>query len=717
MKTSNGIKKWFAVAAAAIVLSGCVDDVGPEGPYSTTSWQTRKVAVIAPLTENPGRLERTARWFAENLHKAQMDLESGVELELEWYDESSVNLDSLAVELSDRTDITAVVGPEYSTNTDKVAAKMSKAGKPLLTYASTSEEVIRKYTASTSGTMLKKPFLWSLMETDISQCEVLLDIVSNMNAQSVALIAPDDEYGHTFSHWIPFLCKELQIELIDNILYSDSEDYLQKLDKVLDSEAEYLISAVTHTDGALETCQRRAMHGDKAPKLLFTDATLRYTRQLSALALCNGVEGVAPYADPLSGFMLSYTNHFGEAPDLGEAQFYDALLLVACAHIYNDCNSSKGGDLNETIRKLTTENISGSLNIWDSMGLTTYISALRQGHTIALRGASGALSFDKEAYTSILHSTYVHWIIYEGKVLLLDYASSDGSKRTSQSLASWQWRAQVIQEISDKDVDINYEPLTDKWAVLVAGSHTWKNYRHQADVLNVYQQLKSRGWDDEHIILVADDDIAYNEANPNPGYITPSYEANNVYEGAQIDYISSDITPADICSILLGEQSDRLPQVVNSTLGSNILFYWSGHGNPGYFQWLSNSKQRFTTQNLEQTFRRMSEAQRFRKALIVTEPCYSYSVDKGIEGIPGVLAISSSYENESSFADNYSNTLGTWLSDRFTNNFLFALCSTPYVTFKDMYTIIVKRTIGSHVSIHNADHFGNMFSESAEEFF
>jgi glycosylphosphatidylinositol transamidase (GPIT) subunit GPI8 len=27
----------------------------------------------------------------------------------------------------------------------------------------------------------------------------------------------------------------------------------------------------------------------------------------------------------------------------------------------------------------------------------------------------------------------------------------------------------------------------DQWAVLVAGSHTYDNYRHQADVLHAYQ--------------------------------------------------------------------------------------------------------------------------------------------------------------------------------------------------------------------------------------
>ena len=33
----------------------------------------------------------------------------------------------------------------------------------------------------------------------------------------------------------------------------------------------------------------------------------------------------------------------------------------------------------------------------------------------------------------------------------------------------------------------------EHWAVLVAGSHTWSNYRHQADVYHAYQVLKKQG--------------------------------------------------------------------------------------------------------------------------------------------------------------------------------------------------------------------------------
>ncbi len=36
-----------------------------------------------------------------------------------------------------------------------------------------------------------------------------------------------------------------------------------------------------------------------------------------------------------------------------------------------------------------------------------------------------------------------------------------------------------------------------KWAVLVAGSNGWGNYRHQADVCHSYQVLINHGFDKE----------------------------------------------------------------------------------------------------------------------------------------------------------------------------------------------------------------------------
>lgn len=65
------------------------------------------------------------------------------------------------------------------------------------------------------------------------------------------------------------------------------------------------------------------------------------------------------------------------------------------------------------------------------------------------------------------------------------------------------------------------------WAVLVAGSYTWFNYRHQADVFHAYQMIINKGFDPKNIIVLAYDDIATDSRNPFPGKVfnKPSYAA------------------------------------------------------------------------------------------------------------------------------------------------------------------------------------------------
>lgn len=48
------------------------------------------------------------------------------------------------------------------------------------------------------------------------------------------------------------------------------------------------------------------------------------------------------------------------------------------------------------------------------------------------------------------------------------------------------------------------------WAVLVAGSNGWYNYRHQSDVCHAYQILHKNGIPDSNIIVMMYDDLAQN---------------------------------------------------------------------------------------------------------------------------------------------------------------------------------------------------------------
>lgn len=94
--------------------------------------------------------------------------------------------------------------------------------------------------------------------------------------------------------------------------------------------------------------------------------------------------------------------------------------------------------------------------------------------------------------------------------------------------------------------------------MLVAGSNTYSNYRHQADVFHSYQALVNSGFDRNNIITMAYDDIANSTSNPFKGkvYNKPTYNSPgvDVYDGVKIDYSRADVTPQNFINVLLGDK-------------------------------------------------------------------------------------------------------------------------------------------------------------------
>ena len=83
-----------------------------------------------------------------------------------------------------------------------------------------------------------------------------------------------------------------------------------------------------------------------------------------------------------------------------------------------------------------------------------------------------------------------------------------------------------------------------QWAVLVAGSNGYENYRHQADVCHAYQVLKSHGIPEEQIIVMMYDDIAHSHRNPTPGKIINHPKGKDVYQGVPKHYTGKEVSQA-----------------------------------------------------------------------------------------------------------------------------------------------------------------------------
>ncbi len=686
-----------------------------------------KIAVVLPLGVNGeyrARLDSTVNWALENMTKAQRFIiaqgdTTAVNLDIEWYDEDREPLAELSSTLAQRDDILLIVGPLRNHNVDIMAPACSAMNKPLIVPCATSENIIRRYSVGTAGVKNQKPFLWSLCETDVSQCEALLAKAWEGGAKDVALLSPDDDYGQTFFDWIPFQVNEMGMSLQRNVQYAD-EDLAAKARQVLGADIDCAICAVRSADEAKTVLQVKKQLGDKAPRVLFTNGALS-ALLLSLGDLAEGAEGVAPYADPATGFQVAYEEHFGMSPAGGEAQVYDAILLAGFTAFVKEYTHGQM-DTNEIIRQITSLG-EEPYPIWNELGLRSLILLLKQGKQVKLMGASGLLRFDSEAYTSLLQSTYVHWIVYDGNFLPIDFRSSDGNNRVTPTMASWNWQAKNRQTIVDMNVNINYKPLKDQWAVLVQGSKGWNNYRHQADVLNMYQLLKKKGWDDDHIILIAPDDIALNAKNKYPGEVRASGDGDNLYKDVLFDYNTDTLDVADLCDILLGRQSRHLPVVLPTTEESNILFFWSGHGclqSAGFasngFRW-RDTRDVLGENQLKQLLTEMYQNGKYRKMLLLFEPCYSENMTDQTVGLPGILGFASAAGTEQSFADYHSSVLSTWMSDRFSNNVIKLMDENATMTYKDFYLYLTEHTLGSHVHVANASCFGNLYTNSPAEFF
>ena len=766
-------EKIVAVVLLALTLfTACKQEDDTIVYQKSRRWVEKTVAVVAPMSADAAtkaRFERTVQWFLGNLHQAQLHDTLCIDLKLEWHDELTEDLTRLGQELGEREDVMAVIGPFSNDGVALLAPGCQQTHKPVIAPTATSEEIIRRFAVGTAGVSNKEPFLWSLTETDITFCEVLMNMYASYALNFVhdkstpaALFAPNDSYGRTFYDWGPYQAEEMGIRFSHNDMYSSDADLRQRMKAYYDEldQLSYFGSVLTGNFCVIETTQQlldmarlrmewwgedpdepfpeedknemqETLEGWARIWFAFSNLTQESLDALGpqALDVLQYYQGFSPYADPTTGFEKSYEVKFGNKPTFAECKFYDALMLAAFAASYAEHHADVT-DINQAIIDITTPHAEQLRSAaWSQTSMELYLTALEQGQLMDFKGASGEIRFDNETYTSAIHTTYVHWQIHDGKIQHRNYLSSDGSHRTSSTMAAWSWLAKNAEEAfarsaENKDAGISYPALTAQYAVLVQGSNGWNNYRHQADVLSVYQMLKTKGFDDDHSIIIIDKALASDAMNPEPGIIRAEDGGNDLLAGCSMDYDNADISPSDISNILLGVKTDKTPVVLPKDAGQNVLLFWSGHGhnhaNNGADElaWRNADVGRgMTADLLRQTISQMQQQGHYRKMFVLTEPCFSEAVITPLVGIPGVLAMSSAGTFEQSFADNWSTELGVWRCDRFSRNLVTHLTASPTTTYRDLYLFCAQRTLGSHVHIVNSAHFGNLYTTGPQEFF
>lgn len=184
-------------------------------------------------------------------------------------------------------------------------------------------------------------------------------------------------------------------------------------------------------------------------------------------------------------------------------------------------------------------------------------------------------------------------------------------------------------DFEDQDPDVR-----SHWALLVAGSSGWFNYRHQADVFHAYQVLLAGGYHRDHIVVMAADDIAQDSENPMPGKVFNMPGGPNVYEGVRIDYRGADVTAENFLSVLLGDAAAMAGKgtgrVVDSSPHDKLFVFYSDHGAAGVLGMPTGPF--LYADEFIKTLKKKHSKKGFKEAVLYIEACESGSMFEGLLG-------------------------------------------------------------------------------------
>ncbi|PRD26243.1 UNVERIFIED_CONTAM: Lgmn [Trichonephila clavipes] len=239
------------------------------------------------------------------------------------------------------------------------------------------------------------------------------------------------------------------------------------------------------------------------------------------------------------------------------------------------------------------------------------------------------------------------------------------------------------------------------WAVLVAGSSTWDNYRHQADICHSYQIMKNHGIPDERIIVLMTDDLAQNEQNPTPGIVINHPNGKDVYKGVPKDYTGEAVTPQNFMAVLRGDKKAVAgvgsEKVLKSGPKDHVFVYFADHGAPGI---IAFPEDELSASDLNKTINYMYENKMYGKMVFYIEACESGSMFENI--LPdniNVYATTAANAEESSYAIYFDETRETYLGDSYSVHWMEDSDKEVLTkeTLQSQFKIVKKETTESHV--------------------
>lgn len=206
------------------------------------------------------------------------------------------------------------------------------------------------------------------------------------------------------------------------------------------------------------------------------------------------------------------------------------------------------------------------------------------------------------------------------------------------------------------------------WAVLVAGSNEYYNFRHQADICHAYQIFHENNIPDENIIVMMYDDIANNTNNPFPGTIINKPLGANVYKGVPKDYVGDDVNPDNFLAVLKGDSSSASGRVLNTTKDDNIFIYFSDHGAVGLVAFPNSY---LYAHQLMDALEYMYNNGKYNHLVFYLEACEAGSMFNNLlNSSMNIYATTAATPTESSYACYLDPLFQTYLGDLYSVNWL-----------------------------------------------
>jgi len=681
------------LSGMSVFMSGCRN----EGE------KTVKIGVLMPLT-GPDAMEseKTLDWAMEKVNSGGGI--GGSPVELVYRDTNNQDISLLAQQFIDDPDINIVIGPYRSADVFLVAPLFIENRKILISPTATAGEITRGFGG--------QDYFWRTVQSDVAQIRCILAELASRNVKKFSLVYVDTSYGQTFYQWAGFFATELGMELTNMVSYDQTSDFDAVMDQALSGNPEYIVTAA-YADAAVKF--KRIIDSRKtSARLFFTDAveTPFVLSELGSQA--EGIELMTPAADPDSGFEKEFKEVIGYMPFDTAAAHYDAFLLAVCTlarqKSMKSLNPFRHNESLADSLRVVSSGTDKELN-WDQ--ISEAVKMIFDKKIPHIAGASGHIEFDKKNGVDPIQTFYsLNRVETRGDVFdfwTIRRFSSDETLNVGllqeQTSAVFTRAGKQALTLQQDTALFTPQERKDLWAVIACTSSGWKNYRHQADALAMYNLLKKNGVSDDRIIFLTEDDMPWLKENPLKGNIHHKVKGPNLRKSAEIDYTGSEVNLDNLKNILLGITGADTPEVLDSTKNSNVFLYMVDHGAVGKLPFFNGEP--LLSENLASIVNEMNEKEKYRQMFIMVEACFGESIGQQINS-PGVLFFTGASKSEASFGAVYDNKIKQWLADDFTSNVIGSITADPGISINDLYLKTYDAVAGSHVQLVNYKNFGDM---------